>query len=274
MFVLQRASHQLSGPEHYVPELTTIQQSVLQHLPRLSLPAHAHILDAPCGAPAALTFALKAKGFSVIGADLDETAARALGQAFTRIDLNAPLPWSDDTFDLAISTEGIEHLENHFAFFREFWRVLRPNGFLIVTTPNITALRSRVRFLGSGFFGRDALPLNESSRHPLHHISLATFPELRYELRASRFQLLEVRHTHIKPISYLYAVYAPWIWLYTRIAFRKEKDAAQRQRNREILRSLLSPSLLFGECLMLIAKKQSTASQGEITSPAALPIKV
>ena len=239
-----------------MPQLTEIQQSVLQQISRLNLPAHARVLDAPCGAPAALALALKAKGFSVIGADLDETATSVLGEAFARVDLNAPLPWADGTFDLAISTEGIEHLENHFAFFREFWRVLRPNGILIMTTPNITALRSRVRFFGSGFFGRDARPLNESSRHPLHHISLATFPELRYELRVCGFQLLEVRHTHIKPVSYVYAIYAPWMWLYTRIAFRKEKDQVQRERNRDILRSLLSPSLLFGECLMLVGKKR------------------
>ena len=206
-----------------MPQLTVIQQSVLQHIPRLNLPADARVLDAPCGAPAALTLALEAKGFSVIGADLDETAARTLGKAFARVDLNAPLPWPDDSFDLAISTEGIEHLENHFTFFREFWRVLRPNGILIVTTPNTTALRSRVRFFGSGFFGRDARPLNESGRHPLHHISLATFPELRYELSVSGFQLLEVRHTHIKPISYLYAVYAPGCGSTPASPFEKKK---------------------------------------------------
>jgi len=235
-------------------ELTVIQEAVLRQIPRLNLPAQARVLDAPCGASAALTLALRAKGLAAIGADLDEGAS-ALGEAFARVNLDAPLPWADESFDVVISTEGIEHLENHFAFFRECRRVLRPNGLLIVTTPNITALRSRVRFFGSGFFGRDARPLNESSRHPLHHISLATFPELRYELRVSGFQLLEVRHTHIKPISYLYAIYAPWMWLYTLIAFRKEKDAEQRRRNREILRSLLSSSLLFGECLMLTAKK-------------------
>jgi SAM-dependent methyltransferase len=252
-----------TNSRHDRPHLTAIQQSVLQQISRLNLPSHARVLDAPCGAPAALSLALKNEGFTVVGADLDETGASALGEAFTPVNLNAVLPWTDGSFDVAISTEGIEHLENHFAFLREFWRVLRPNGILIVTTPNITALRSRVRFFGSGFFGRDGRPLNESGRHPLHHISLATFPELRYELHVSGFQLLEVRHTHIKPISYLYAIYTPWMWLYTRIAFRKEKDTAQRQRNRQILRSLFSRSLLFGECLMLTAKKPNLPNPTE-----------
>jgi hypothetical protein len=45
------------------------------------------------------------------------------------------------------------------------------------------------------------------------------------------------------------------MWLYTRIAFRKEKDPAQRKRNREILATLYSTSLLFGECLVLTARK-------------------
>jgi hypothetical protein len=67
--------------------------------------------------------------------------------------------------------------------------------------------------------------------------------------------LIDVRHTHSKPISYLYAIFAPWMWLYTRLAFRKETDPAQRERNQEILATLLSPSVLFGENLMLIAKK-------------------
>src|SRR5262249_7039008 len=115
-------------------------------------------------------------------------------------------------------------------------------------------------FLGSGFFGRDPRPLNESERHPLHHIGLATFSELRYELHVSGFQIKEVRHTHVKPISYLYFFYAPFIWLYTLLAFRKEKDAKQRERNSEIRETLLSYSLLFGECLMLIATKPANSA--------------
>jgi SAM-dependent methyltransferase len=238
------------------PELTVIQKAVLNELPALGLPPGARVLDAPCGGAAALTLALIENGFQAIGADVDPEGAARLGNVFSKVDLNATLPWPDESFEAVFSTEGIEHLENHFSFLREMCRVLKPGGILVLTTPNITALRSRVRFFGSGFFGRDARPLNESSRHPLHHIGLATFPELRYELHMSGFRLVRVRHTHIKPVSYLYAIYAPWMWLYTRIAFRKEKDPAQKKRNKEILSTLLSPAVLFGECLMLIAKKE------------------
>jgi 2-polyprenyl-3-methyl-5-hydroxy-6-metoxy-1,4-benzoquinol methylase len=237
------------------PGLTVIQHAVLNRLPALGLPAGARVLDAPCGGEAALTRALIESGFDAHGADLDTQAEESLGNAFTKVNLDGPLPWANSTFEAVFSTEGIEHLENHFSFLREVCRILKPGGLLVLTTPNITSLRSRVRFFGSGFFGRDSRPLNEASRHPLHHIGLATFPELRYELHMSGFQLIEVRHTHIKPISYLYTIYAPWMWLYTRVAFRKEKGLAQRARNKEILAALLSPSLLFGECLMLIAKK-------------------
>jgi 2-polyprenyl-3-methyl-5-hydroxy-6-metoxy-1,4-benzoquinol methylase len=237
------------------PELTVIQQSVLDRVSTLGLPSGARVLDAPCGGTAALTLALLEQGFDIVGADVDPEAEVRLGKAFARADLDAPFPWADQSFDAAFSTEGIEHLENHFSFLREMCRILKPGGVLVLTTPNITALRSRVRFFGSGFFGRDGRPLNETSRHPLHHIGLATFPELRYELHTCGFRLIDVRHTHIKPISYLYAIYAPWMWLYTRIAFRKEKDPAQRKRNQEILTALLSPSVLFGECLMLTARK-------------------
>lgn len=236
-------------------DLSIIQRAALQYLPALDLPAGARVLDAPCGDAAALTRALRKQGFDAVGADIDPRAAVHLGEAFVKTNLDASLPWPDECFQAVISTEGIEHLENHYSFLRELHRILKPGGALLLTTPNITALRSRVRFFGSGFFGRDARPLDESARHRLHHIGLATYPELRYELHVSGFRLAAVRHTHIKPISYLYAIYALWMWVYTRIAFRKEKDSAQRERNKEIRATLLSPSLLFGECLLLVARK-------------------
>jgi hypothetical protein len=88
----------------------------------------------------------------------------------------------------------------------------------------------------------------------MHHIALQTLPELRYGLVTSGFRLRSVGHTHIKPVNFLYWFVAPWIALYTAVAFRKEKDPAQRSANRDIWRALLSVSALFGENLLLVAE--------------------
>ena len=234
--------------------LSIIQEAVLRRVLDLRLPPGARMLDAPCGA-GALTVALRDRGYAAFGADLDPAAASTLGDAFKTTDLSRSLPWSDAFFDAALSVEGIEHLENRQAYLREIARVLKPGGTLVLTTPNIVSLRSRVRFRGSGFFHQDPRPLREAARHPLHHIGLMTFPDLRYALHTSGFHITAVAHTHIKPVSYLYGVLAPWAWLYTTIAFRKERDPAQREANREIRRALFSKSLLYGENVMVTAMR-------------------
>jgi len=237
------------------PSCSVIQEAVLRRLAALGLAPASSILDAPCGA-GALTSALLAQGHDVLGADLAPEAMAVLGERFHPADLNGPLPWSDASFDVLCSVEGIEHLESPFAFLREARRVLKPGGILVATTPNTVSLRSRVRFFGSGFYHRDPSPLNESERHPLHHIGLRTFPELRYMLHTSGFRLRTVGHTHIKPVSFLYLGLAPWMAIYTLVAFRKEKDEAQRRRNRDVRRALFSRSLLLGENLLLEAVRE------------------
>lgn len=236
-------------------ECSTIQKSVLRQLPDLGLPPGARVLDAPCGA-GHLAFSLRSAGFDVSGADIDPAGASLLGESFRLADLTQRLPWPDGHFDAVFCVEGIEHLENHYALLGELQRLLKNDGILVITTPNILSLRSRVRFIGSGFFHHDPRPLGEAKRGLLSHIGLATFPELRYALHTSGFQLLEVGHTHIKPVSYLYGGLALWTWLYTLIAFRKEHDPAQRTHNRAIRAALFSRSLLFGENLMLVARKR------------------
>ncbi|HVO60892.1 MAG TPA: methyltransferase domain-containing protein [Terriglobales bacterium] len=51
----------------------------------------------------------------------------------------AKLPIDDRSVDAVISFETIEHLSDHRQFLAEVKRVLRPNGFLLISTPDVNA---------------------------------------------------------------------------------------------------------------------------------------
>lgn len=48
-----------------------------------------------------------------------------------------PLPFVDNEFETIFSFESIEHLPEPKIFLKELYRVLQPNGYLVLTTPNI-----------------------------------------------------------------------------------------------------------------------------------------
>lgn len=67
-------------------------------------------------------------------------------------DLNVPFPGHEETFDVVVAPEVIEHLENPRFMIREIYRVLRPGGSAIVTTPNNESWRSLIALLFRGHF--------------------------------------------------------------------------------------------------------------------------
>jgi SAM-dependent methyltransferase len=56
------------------------------------------------------------------------------------------------SFDVVIAAEVIEHLENPRAVVREMFRLLRPGGRALLSTPNNESFRSRVALLVRGHF--------------------------------------------------------------------------------------------------------------------------
>jgi SAM-dependent methyltransferase len=94
------------------------------------------VLDAGCGRY--LRFARDLSGIAeVVGIDLEttlETHNRCAPFA-VRGDV-AVLPFRDGHFDMIISRSVIEHLEDPPQVFREFARVLRPGGKVVIITPN------------------------------------------------------------------------------------------------------------------------------------------
>ena len=118
---------------------------VVEHLHRYSIAVKwatgQDVLDIACGEGYG-SHLLSAVANSVVGIDIDaETVRRAAAKygherlTFTAGDCrHIPLP--DQSIDLAVSFETIEHIAEHKAFLRELRRVLRPDGVLLISTPN------------------------------------------------------------------------------------------------------------------------------------------
>ena len=53
-------------------------------------------------------------------------------------------------FDAVAAIEIVEHLENPFRFIRQCAELLKPNGLMFLTTPNVEAVNSRLIFFYSG----------------------------------------------------------------------------------------------------------------------------
>ena len=51
------------------------------------------------------------------------------------------LPFQDASFDMVICREAIEHVMNEEIAYAEMKRVLRPSGYLFITTPNVFAMQ-------------------------------------------------------------------------------------------------------------------------------------
>jgi 2-polyprenyl-3-methyl-5-hydroxy-6-metoxy-1,4-benzoquinol methylase len=69
-----------------------------------------------------------------------------------RLDLNHGDAVPSASFDAAIAAEVIEHLENPREVARELYRVLKPGGKLILSTPNNESIRSLMALLLQGHF--------------------------------------------------------------------------------------------------------------------------
>lgn len=103
---------------------------------RLGLPQPARVLDAGCGS--GRNMVELARLGTVSGVELSDTSV-ALARRRDVGDVIAgsvmEMPFADDSFDLAVSLDVIEHLEDDLGALRELRRVVAPGGALLVTVP-------------------------------------------------------------------------------------------------------------------------------------------
>ena len=106
------------------------------------------VLDLGCR-DGALTRAY-ADGNEVVGVDADREAlveAAKLGIETHWADLDQPLELPDESFDVVVAGELLEHLRDPQRLVAEVRRVLRPGGTFVASVPNAFRLKNRFRFL-------------------------------------------------------------------------------------------------------------------------------
>jgi SAM-dependent methyltransferase len=103
---------------------------------RLGLPEHARILDAGCGSGRNMVELARlgaVTGVELSGTSVELARERGVGEVLEGSVMD--MPFDDATFDLTVSLDVIEHLEDDVGALRELRRVTRLGGALLVTVP-------------------------------------------------------------------------------------------------------------------------------------------
>ncbi len=153
------------------------------------LPKAGKIIDVGAG-EGAFARSLVNEGHSVIALDIDDSKLKTPEIELRLCDFNKKFVQNifseDEKFDAVIAIEVIEHLENPFDFVRECRKLLTSNGILIVTTPNVEAVNSRLIYLYTGRM----LSFGEYETVPTGHITPVFAWKAEYLLREAGFKII------------------------------------------------------------------------------------
>jgi len=212
------------------------------------------LLDVPAG-EGALAARLIDAGFEVRCCDLYPEIFRLEGVDINKGNLDAELPFSAASFDYVTCLEGLEHIENPQQAIREFARVLRSGGTLIVSVPNILNIEERLKWLIYGYTshfkpitraGAGRLRAEYDNREEIAaHVNPIGYSELRYVLEKHGFQIAGVHRDKPKANAWLYW---PIVALIRLIA----KLTAKEKRSERWTEELTSDEVLLGGNTLIV----------------------
>jgi SAM-dependent methyltransferase len=151
------------------------------------------VLDLGCRSGAFTQHFLE--GNHVVGLDVDRAAlakAAELGIETVVGDVEEPLPFPDESFDVVVAGELLEHLRFPEGLIGESRRVLRPGGVLVGSVPNAFRLQSRLRFLRGRAPEDDPTHLHMFSAGAVRAL-LADFEDVRLWFVGGRYRRLHAR---------------------------------------------------------------------------------
>lgn len=183
------------------------------------------------------------------------------GVEITSVNIDAGnLPYQDESFDLITCSEVIEHIDNYRAFIRDAYRILKPGGLLILTTPNVLNCHSRVRYVSSGFaslFG--PMPFKNEERHSTDwHITPIPYFYLAHALINAGFDGVSLTTDRLsRDAVAAFVILSPlmvfgWVWFLAQETFNYR---TLTQANKKHVKNHMSPAILFGRTVITASVK-------------------
>jgi SAM-dependent methyltransferase len=212
-------------------------------------------LDIPAGNGHVVEELLK-RGHQAVGGDINDAH-----EYFVRVDMESRLPFDDDSFDAISCLEGIEHVLDEVELVREFLRILRPGGLLVISTPNVMNMYSRLHYFLRGYpyqFPPGACRLLTGTEAiDRGHVNPLSYVRLRYILESLGADIVGITGDRSKK-KWLFPLLMPVAWL-GRLLARKDLEAAPTERSRmqSIRRDLDSRAIRRARSLVLTARKSN-----------------
>jgi ubiquinone/menaquinone biosynthesis C-methylase UbiE len=200
-------------------------------------------------------------GVQSAACDYTEALIKLPGQKVDIVNLNTErLPYGDHSFDVVTATEVVEHLERYRAVLRDIYRVLKPGGLCILTTPNVLNLNSRLRFLWFGFWNLfGPLPVgNAALQSTGGHITPVSYFYLAHALADAGFAsiALTVDRYQRSAIPKLMLLYAP-LKAFGALAYRREvaRFKTVNAQNAPFVKTMNTLPMLLGRTIVVSAQR-------------------
>lgn len=183
------------------------------------------------------------------------------GVPIENVNLNTDnLPYSDNSFDLVTCSEVIEHVENYRQVLREAKRVLKKGGLLILTTPNVLNMKSRIRYFCTGFYNLfGPLPIKNDKLYSTgEHIMPIPYFYLAHALMDAEFHDIQVTVDKLQRTSKFWlALTLPFIVIGWQIFLAKEKSKYKtlNKTNATIVKKHFSFPIMLGRTIVVSAEK-------------------
>lgn len=145
-----------------------------------NLPKDAKILDAGCG-EGVLVEEYRNRGYNIEGIDLNYESEYVRKGSI----LNLKETYGENVFDLVLLLDVFEHLSfgEQPQALAEIHGVLKPNGILIASIPNLAHINSRFNFFFRGIFDRSDTELNHIGERPLKE-NIRLIKDAGFEIKA------------------------------------------------------------------------------------------